>query len=252
MSQAGLQTAVPAPRTHRETRAIYMYRNAVIETHRLPPSEVRAQDMRAGGRVCGAKYHGILQRSSNTHLSPAACRSVGVSSGVGAVSGRCRGGVNCDTGVGVSEWCRTWCRAVSSHLDTARSYISSVVSERRSEKGPCGQFGPRSTPDVNVECSHRVVWVLWPCDNTQFTLGRLGISWGRIVLVVPFHSDTPTSLIGLHPPTRSSKAQPRGGSRHRHHSQPFGTRVGTLSTRQGPKGELSAGMLRPCLTNEHE
>ena len=30
-----------------------------------------------------------------------------------------------------------------------------------------------------------------------------------------------------------------------------GTRVGTLSTRQGPKGELSAGMLRPCLTNDH-
>ena len=63
------------------------------------------------------------------YLSPAVseCRSVGVSSGVGAVSGRCRGGV-IDTGVGVSGWCRTWCRAVSSHLDTAHVYAVSSVS----------------------------------------------------------------------------------------------------------------------------
>ena len=64
-------------------------------------------------------------------LSPAVseCRSVKrCRGGVRAVSGGV-GAVLIDTGVGVSGWCRTWCRTVSSHLDTAHVYAVSSVSE---------------------------------------------------------------------------------------------------------------------------
>ena len=51
-----------------------------------------------------------------------------MSSGVGAVSGQCRGGVpvSVDTSVGVSGRCRTWCRGVSGFLDSAHVYAMSV------------------------------------------------------------------------------------------------------------------------------
>ena len=50
-----------------------------------------------------------------------------------------------------------------------------------------------------------------------------------------------------------SQAQPvPSGSapRHRHHTQLFGTRIGTLPTSLDPAGELYRGMLRLCLTND--
>ena len=41
-------------------------------------------------------------------------------------------------------------------------------------RGHFSRFDPKvphfSNKDPRVECSHRVVWVLWPCGNTQTAL----------------------------------------------------------------------------------
>ena len=79
----------------------------------------------------------------------------------------CRGGVRLVSG-SVRQ-----CQAILTVPTCVQCQWCQSCQDRASEKGPRGQFGPTRSPDVN-ECSHRVVWVIWPSDNTQFTLGVPG------------------------------------------------------------------------------
>ena len=135
-----------------------------------------------------ARFFSFSQLVSHFLLNPAVseCRSIKrCQGGVGAVSGRCQLTLvsECRGGVRLVSGSVRQCQAILTVPTCVQCQWCQSCQDRASEKGPRGQFGPTRSPDVN-ECSHRVVWVIWPCDNTQFTLG---ISWGRTVHVVPFH-----------------------------------------------------------------